>query len=299
MASFRNDATPAPLPAGDLLRDFESLDLGAVWLGHASVLLRIGGIRGLTILTDPVFSPRVGLRVGKRTFGMPRLRALPIDPGSLPPVDLVLLSHAHFDHLDRPSLDLLASQRTTVITARRTRRLIPRGFGEVVEMDWQHGMDFSPGQGRMPVRLSAHRPRHWGARVAVDRRRGFNSYLIQTAGSTGTCAAADSRRIFFAGDTADTDAFDGLGPIDLAIFGIGAYGNHWDHAHANPEQVWRMFTGINRDDPDRGVLMPIHHSTFELGGERPDEPLRRLLAAAGRAEHRVVGRGIGELWKPG
>jgi L-ascorbate metabolism protein UlaG (beta-lactamase superfamily) len=281
---------------------FHDADLAAVWLGHASVLLRVGG---LTILTDPVFSDRVGMRIGSVTVGMPRLQPLPLSEDLLPPIDLILLSHAHFDHLDKPTLRRLVSPTTTVITARRTARLIPRGFGAVIEMDWDTGFTVETGAGRKRpgrpadgssgegggLHISAHRPRHYGARFAYDRRRGFNAYLIERPSGYSR-----RRTVFFAGDTAVTDAFNGLGPVDLAIFGIGAYG-HWGHAHANPEEAWSMFQRMNRAAPGRGVMLPMHHSTFPLGGEPVDEPMQRLLAAAGpREADRVVGRRAGELW---
>ena len=92
-----------------------------------------------------------------------------------------------------------------------------------------------------------------------------------------------------------TDAFDRVGAVDLAVFGIGAY-EPWEHAHANPEEVWSMFSAIDRAAPGRSRLLPIHHSTFELGAEHIDEPMERLLAAAGPDAGRIVGRDMGELW---
>ncbi|MBX3357108.1 MAG: MBL fold metallo-hydrolase [Phycisphaeraceae bacterium] len=277
----------SPLNQATPLADWASHDLAAVWLGHASVLLRIGGPDGLTILTDPVFSERVGVKLGPVTVGVGRLAPVPIPIDQLPAADLVLLSHAHFDHLDRPTLKRLVSDQTAVITARKTSRLIPRGFGRIVELDWSQQIDLPAPDGRS-VSISAHRPAHWGARFACDRRRGFNSYLIQSHGRHST-------RVLFAGDTAHTHAFDGLGAVDLAIFGIGAY-DPWDHAHANPEQVWSMFSRMSASDPARGVLLPMHHSTFKLSEEHVDEPMTRLLAAAGEQAHRVVGRRMGDLW---
>jgi hypothetical protein len=96
--------------------------------------------------------------------------------------------------------------------------------------------------------------------------------------------------VLFAGDTAATDAFERIGPVDLSIFGVGAY-EPWEHAHATPEQVWRMFAKLRGND---GKLLPMHHSTFDLGEERPGEPLARLEAAAGSHWADVVCRGIGE-----
>lgn len=254
--------------------DFEVQPLAAAWLGHATVLIRVAG---RTILTDPVLSNRIGPSVGRLKVGLGRVSESPARPEHLPPIDIIAISHAHFDHLDKHTLAQLAHPRTTVVTARHTRRLIPRGFRRVIELDW--GRSVMVGQ----VRLGAIRPRHWGARTAVDRRRGFNSYLLES----------ESHRVLFAGDTAMTDAFDDLPHATLAIFGIGAYGL-WDHAHATPEQVWHMFRASGAD-----YLLPIHHSTFPMGDERPEEPLRRLLDAAGQESHRIVGSNVGAVWTPG
>ncbi|MEZ6234817.1 MAG: MBL fold metallo-hydrolase [Phycisphaerales bacterium] len=242
--------------------------LAASWLGHATALVRVGD---LTVLTDPVFSPRIGPRIAGRTMGVSRLMHAP--SGMPPPIDVILISHAHFDHLDRPTLRRLVSKRTTVITARHTGRLIPSGFGDVIEIDWDQELS------HRGVTFAALRPEHWGARTAWDRHRGFNAYVMRTP----------RRSVLFAGDTAETRAFESLRP-SLAIFGIGAY-EPWQHMHATPEQVWDMFLASGGT-----WLMPIHHSTFELSDEHPDEPMQRLLAAAGEQEPRVVARTAGEVW---
>jgi L-ascorbate metabolism protein UlaG (beta-lactamase superfamily) len=255
--------------------------LSAVWIGHATVLMRAGG---LNILTDPVFSHRIGMRIGKKTFGLGRMTALPLDVSHLPPIDLVLISHAHFDHLDKPSLARLAEigKDTVVVTASKTRRLIPKGFGDVVELDWRDKSEIGApgGKGGGGVRLTALRPRHWGARTGVDKHRGYNSYLIEPQG----------QRVLFAGDTGHTDAFDDLGGVDLAAIGIGAY-DPWIHAHASPEQVWSMFSRMGGE-----FLLPMHHSTFDLGEEAPDEPMERLLRAAEGQHDRIICRKAGEVW---
>ncbi len=243
--------------------------LAAAWLGHASVLLRLGAT---TILTDPVFAPRVGVRVGKRVVGVARLTPAPV-LAPVPP-DLILISHAHFDHLDRPTLRALANKQTTIVVPTGTRRLIPKGFGEVISMDWEEERTVRG------ITIRTIRPKHWGARTLWDRHRRYHSYhLCESGGSS----------IFFAGDTALTPVFKDI-KADLAIFGIGAY-DPWVHAHATPEQVWEMFCQMKSSH-----LMPIHHSTFPLGDEHPDEPLMRLLAVAGRKAGRIVGRGMGEVW---
>lgn len=256
---------PKPEPAID------RHSIASVWLGHATALLRVGG---LNILTDPVLSERIGPGMGRLRVGIPRLAPVPIDPEDLPRIDVILLSHAHFDHLDKPTLRRLVSPRTTVITARSTRRLVPPGFGRVIELDWNEAFEHAG------LRFSALRPRHWGARTALDRHRGYNSYVIDS----------EDHRVLFAGDTAYTDVFRRVKNVDLALLGIGAYGA-WEHAHATPEQAWEMFR-----DTGAQHMLPIHHSTFPLGEEHPDEPMQRLLAAAAKDQDRVITTPPGKLW---
>jgi len=251
--------------------------MSAAWLGHATTLLRLGN---QWVLTDPVFSDRIGLRVGPHTFGVGRRTPI-LDPALLPPIDLILISHAHFDHLDVPSLRRLASARTRVVTASGTAGLIPKGFGGVLEVPWQGETTV----GDLTIR--ALRPNHWGARTLWDKHRKFNSYVIETP----------AHRVLFAGDTALSEAYDAVGRgggVDLSIFGIGAY-NPWVHAHATPEQALTMHRAAGGE-----WLMPVHHSTFELSDEPLDEPLHRLRAALTEGEWaKVVGTQIGKLWTPG
>lgn len=248
--------------------------LSAIWLGHATVLIRFGG---RWILTDPVLGDRIGPRFAGRTVGLARHEPPPIDPSRLPRIDLVLVSHAHFDHLDIPSLRMLAGPGTAAVTAPGTAGLFPEGFDKVTEI--------GPGEAvrERGLRVTAHEPDHWGARYAVDRWRGCNAYLLES----------DDGRVFFAGDTADTRAFDDAGPVDLSVFGVGAY-DPWEHAHATPEQVWRMAM-----DMRSARLLPVHHSTFDMSDEPRSEPIERLLAAAGPDAGAIVRVRAGEIWTPG
>lgn len=271
IASLRTARRPQAGHDHGATPDLSPFGLAAVWMGHATTLLRVGG---LTVLTDPVFSHRIGMSVGGVTIGLPRLRPAPVAPEHLPPIDLILISHAHFDHLDKPTLRRLVSPRTTVVTARRTARLIPEGFARVLEIDWHDEIRLGD------VRLSAVRPAHWGARTAFDRRRGYNSYVLR----------ADAGSVLFAGDTAYTDAFDRLGDVSLAVMGIGSY-DPWEHAHATPEQTWSMFRALGAQH-----LLPVHHSTFAMGDEPVHEPMERLLAAAGAQGHRVIPAEPGAIW---
>src|SRR5207302_7619281 len=130
------------------------------------------------------------------------------------------------------------------------------------------------------VKVTAQKVNHWGARTFYDRHRGFNAYLLETP----------KRRVLYGGDTAYHEGFKALPKVDLAIFGIGAY-DPYIAAHATPEQAWKMADHVRAD-----FLLPMHHSTFRLSHEPMDEPIQRMLAAAGRDEERVVVRQIGAQW---
>ncbi len=270
VASMLRPKSAPARPIRDLLTELEPEGLAMSWLGHASVIV---GLDHVTIAVDPVLSERIGPRVRSRTLGLKRLAPAPIDAASMKGVDAILITHAHFDHLDRPTLEAVADPRTTVVVPPRCARLIPRGFGRVVEL--KPGGDFHLGE----VHIRAIQPRHWGARTWFDRRRGACAYEL----------GRDSVRVLFAGDTADTNTFDQLEGIDLAVFGIGAY-DPWEHMHATPEQVWKMFLATGAR-----YLLPVHFGTFPLSDEPIDEPIQRLLAAAGAERDRIIEATPGEI----
>ncbi len=246
-------------------------DLAVMWLGHGSLVAQIHDV---TVTIDPVLSPRIGMRVRKKTIGIPRLCPVPLPPESLVGSDLVLITHAHFDHLDKPTLERMTSPGTTVVVPPRCRRLIPSGFERVIELGAGASIQYKS------LTIHAMEPNHWGARSVFDRRRGVNSYVVESG----------NQRVLFTGDTAQTRAFERLAHIDLAVFGIGAY-DPWDHMHATPEQAWSMFERL-----DARYMLPVHHSTFELSDEPFDEPMRRLRAAAGaRGESAILEPGMGEV----
>lgn len=263
----------------DGFRQIYDIQNAVSWLGHGSVLLRLGGNEALV---DPVLSTRIGPRVGRLVIGPSRLEPAPVRVSDLEPAEAVLITHAHFDHLDRPTLERVANAHCVAVVARGLTRLIPRGFRHIVELDWDQTIELDT------FAVRAVRPTHWGARRALDRDRGFNAYLVES----------DAGASLAAGDTAHTRAFDGVGPVDLAIFGIGAY-DPWEHAHATPEQVWDMFVGLGGTDDKTGgsTLLPIHHSTFELSDEPLDEPMKRLIAAASAHQQRVLRASFGEVFE--
>lgn len=247
--------------------------LYAAWLGHSTVLLKVDGV---TILTDPVFSKRVGLNLGPVTLGVKRLVEPAIAPSHLPKIDLVLISHAHMDHVDLPSLRKLESRHTRVVTAANTSDLLRvKRYAGVEELRWN---DQTRAAG---IEVRAFEVNHWGARMRTDTYRGYNGYVLQ----------AGRYRILFAGDTAMTSAFRGVRAaraFDLALMPVGAY-NPWIRFHCTPEQAWQM-----ANDARAEFVIPVHHQTFQLSREPRLEPIERLYAAAGKDQHRVALNSIGQ-----
>jgi L-ascorbate metabolism protein UlaG (beta-lactamase superfamily) len=248
------------------------------WLGHATVLINFFGIR---ILTDPVLFPRIGIRLPGFTIGPKRLIAPALQFHELPKIDLVLISHAHFDHLDLRTLRCF-DESTTMITARATSDLLRRTrFRDITELGWGEHKIFKTAAGEIDVR--AFPVNHWGARKQRDEYRGYNGYLLERKG----------RRIIFAGDTAMTDTFAQLrqqGRIDLAIMSIGAY-NPWIRSHCTPEQAIEMAAAAGAR-----FIMPVHHQTFRLSFEPLRDPIERFEAALNKTPERFALREIGETF---
>ena len=245
------------------------------WLGHATLLINFYGRH---ILTDPVFGESVGIHLpGRISFGPRRLVRCALTPDELPPLDLVVQSHAHMDHLDTRTWKQLRQRPAVVMAADNARYVRRLGFSRVTELHWGDATEIAG------VRVTAVEVKHWGQRSPWGRRLGYNAYLLERNG----------RAILFGGDTAYTDslrrACDGR-RIDVAILPIGGYAPYI-RVHASPEQTWKMFR-----DMEAKFLVPIHHQTFILSYEPPDEPLERLLAAAGEQADRVVLRDVGETF---
>ena len=250
--------------------------LYAAWLGHATVLLKIDGT---TILTDPVFSDRVGLNFGPLTLGLKRLVAPALKVRQLPKIDVVLLSHAHMDHFDLPSLRALESRGTRVVTASKTSDLL-RGerYGGVWELGWRQEARLGP------AAIRAFQVNHWGARMRGDTWRGYNGYTIEVG----------RYRVLFGGDTAACGLFREVKrarPYDLAIMPVGAY-NPWIHYHCTPEQAWQM-----ANDAGAEFVLPIHQQTFQLSKEPLTEPMERLYTVAGAHTGRIAVARIGQEFR--
>jgi N-acyl-phosphatidylethanolamine-hydrolysing phospholipase D len=237
-------------------------ELTATWMGHATVLLQIGR---LNVLTDPMWSERAS----PVSFAGPkRLVAPPIALDALPPIDVVLLSHNHYDHLDRSTVARLAKRQPSIAW------LVPLGLGATVSK-WGarevHELDWWGEYSHEGVRFACTPARHFSARGFGDR------------GDTLWCGwsiVSAERRVYFAGDTAYFPEFSAIaaryGPFDLALLPIGAYEPRWfmENVHMNPEDALRAYRELRQDGHPTAVL-PIHWGTFRLTDEAMEEPPRR------------------------
>ena len=169
-------------------------------LGHATVLINFFGFN---IITDPALFSRVGIRLPGFTVGPKRLTAPALRVRDLPRIDLVLLSHAHFDHFDTRTLHAL-SRKADLITASRTSDIAQSTmFRSKRELRWGEEVEVRRDVGALRVR--AFEVRHWGARLRTDNYRGYNGYVLER----------DGRRIIFGGDTAQTGSFATLRDLTL------------------------------------------------------------------------------------
>ncbi len=236
-------------------------DLGLTFIGHSGFFLQMGG---KNILIDPNFA--------RWLFLLKRLRNPGVLIGELPPIDYVLVTHAHFDHLNRPSLRRIA--RMTRRAAGRTPTLVvPRhvadvvrflGFKNVVELDW---WDECHDQSGLTI---THVPaRHWGARMIRDTHRGFGGYVLRHG----------NHSIYHAGDTAYFNGFKEIGrklKPEIALLPIGAYHpESFRNVHTSPEDAMQGFLDLGSR-----WMVPMHYGTFRLSHEPMDEPTERLRAAA-------------------
>lgn len=235
----------------------------AGWVGHSTVLL---SFYGSLILTDPNFANRV--KTARRVVG------LPIEPEAIKDLDLILISHAHYDHLDLKTLERMPRKALLILPIGCKVLVEGLGFSRVVELKWgeTHSMD--------GLLVEAIRPAHWGRRNPFDEEnRGYNSYLLTKNGKT----------VLFAGDTGYSKTFGEKGQgrdIVISFFPITAYRPDWFRLnHATPEEALKMF-----QECGARFIVPIHWGTFILSHEPLEEPLERLKVEATRLgiEDRVV-----------
>jgi L-ascorbate metabolism protein UlaG (beta-lactamase superfamily) len=249
------------------------------WLGHSTVLVDFYGIR---ILTDPALANHVGISYGLGTIGPKRFVAPALTPTQLPPIDVLLLSHAHMDHMDLPSLRLLANAPATV-TARATCDLVAgTGLNHITELGWGDRMTCRTDRG--DLQIEAFEVKHWGQRWPSELPRGYNGYILRREG----------RAILFGGDTALTPTFGDIrsrGPFEVGIVPIGAY-RPWIRNHCTPEEALSMANAARAK-----YIVPVHHQTFRLSEEPRNEPIERLTAALAAEPERLALRQIGETFE--
>jgi L-ascorbate metabolism protein UlaG (beta-lactamase superfamily) len=240
----------------------EPEELGVTFIGHSSFLLQVGGRK---VLVDPVFS--------KRLVVLRRQRRAGLLVEELPAIDVVLLTHAHMDHLDTASLRRIV-RATRRLTGRSPEVVVPKGvedlvarigFAQVHGLAWWEAIDVRG------VRATMTPCKHWGARMLRDTHRGYGGYVVEGGGHS----------VYHSGDTAYFDGFAEIGRRlrpQTALLPIGAYfPDRYRAVHTSPEEAVRGFVEVGAER-----MVPMHYGTFQLGREPMEEPVQRLMAEAER-----------------
>jgi L-ascorbate metabolism protein UlaG (beta-lactamase superfamily) len=278
-ADFTSPSQPPPTVTPTGLGTLPVSGLRITWFGHSSLLVELDGKR---FLTDPVWSERCSPSsvLGPKRFFEP---PLPLD--QLPPIDAVVLSHDHYDHLDEPSIRVL-NQRVPLF-------IVPLGLGahleywgvpaaKIRELDWW-GQTHVGG-----IELTATPARHFSGRSLGDADKTLWA---------GWSLRGPSHRVYYSGDTAMFPGFKEigarLGPFDATLIEVGAYDRMWADVHLGPEQAVQAHRDV------KGKLMlPVHWGTFNLALHAWTEPVERLLVAAQHASVNVVVPRPGESIDP-
>ncbi len=281
VAAFRARDRGRPQGEVPVLRpEFPSVasDLAVTWLGHATTLVELEGRR---FLLDPVFGDRVSpsLVVGPR-----RLHPAPCRVADLPPLDAVLISHDHYDHLDEPTIAELEESHAPhyVVPLGVDVHLTAWGVPEnrITALDWREETELSG------IRLICTEARHFSGRGFVRNPTLWAGWLLR----------GERRSVWFAGDTGPSHCFAeigrDLGPVDLTIVPVGAYSEYWPDVHVDPEQAVEVHQAVTRGEP--AVMLPVHWATFNLAMHWWSEPIRHTLRAAAESDVPVVAPRAGE-----
>ena len=253
--------------------------LGANLVRHRGSVASCGScgflvqIAGKNLLIDPVFATRLILLRRQRRPG------ILID--HLPPVDAVLLTHAHMDHLNLPSLRRII-RHAKKLTGVAPQAIVPSGvrdlvenlgFCSITELEWWQHTQLDTGAADEPVTITMTPARHWGARMFKDTHRHFGGYVIAGAGHS----------VYHSGDTAYFSGFREIGrrlQPQIALLPIGAYfPDSYRAVHTSPEEALQAFLDLG----SATTMVPMHYNTFPLGREPMSEPPLRLMAAAKKA----------------
>jgi L-ascorbate metabolism protein UlaG (beta-lactamase superfamily) len=254
--------------------------LRATWLGHSTVLLEIDGVR---VLTDPVW----GERVSPVSWAGPRrFHRTPVSIAELPPLDAVVVSHDHFDHLDYPTILELARRDVPFYTSLGVgAHLEAWGVSpsRIVELDWWDEAVLPGGR----LSFTATPSRHFSGRGTGANRTAWSSFSIRSA----------KHRVFFSGDTGLTPEFETIrercGPFDLVMLEVGAYHPAWGQVHLGPDNALvahRMLGG--------GALLPVHWGTFDLGLHAWDAPIESLATSAASSRIHLLTPRLGRPIEP-
>jgi L-ascorbate metabolism protein UlaG (beta-lactamase superfamily) len=255
--------------------------LRATWLGHSTVLLELDGVR---LLTDPVWGRRAS---PSSLVGPKRFQPVPVAISALPPLDAVLVSHDHYDHLDYPTIRAFAKSDVPFITSLGVGAHL-EAWGvppsRITELDWWESAVVP----RSEVRITATPSQHFSGRRMGDR----NATLWSSFSVNGP-----TRSFFFSGDTGltteYTDIREKLGPFDLVMLEVGAFHPAWGDIHLGPVHALEALELLGG-----GAFLPVHWGTFMLATHEWDEPVETLLALApAKAAHLVLPR-LGDPVEP-
>jgi L-ascorbate metabolism protein UlaG (beta-lactamase superfamily) len=251
-----------------------SRQLNGTWLGHSSLMINIDGYR---VLTDPVFEKRVSV-IGPSRFN----GAVPLDIHRVPTVDAVIISHDHYDHLNKYSVQQLTGRTNRFIVPLRVgARLVKWGVPEekIVELDWWKTYSIDEA-----LTITATPAQHFSGRGLTDRNRTlWASWVVRTP----------YHNLFYSGDSGYFDGFKQIGrkyaPFDMTFIECGAYNRSWSQVHMFPEQ-----TVLAHLDLGGSILHPIHWGTFNLALHPWYEPMERVTAAADAMNVSIATPVVGE-----
>jgi L-ascorbate metabolism protein UlaG (beta-lactamase superfamily) len=255
--------------------------LRATWLGHSTVLLEIAGVR---VLTDPVWGPRAS---PSRLVGPKRFQPVPVALGAMPSVDLILISHDHYDHLDYPTIRALAAWEAPFVTSLGVGAHL-EAWGvppkRIVELDWWESYTL-PGA---ELSVTAAPSQHFSGRTPKRRNETLWSALV---------LRSPRHTIFFSGDTGLTSEYrrihERFGPFDLVMLEIGAFHPSWGDMHLGPENALRAHALLGG-----GPFLPIHWATFALAMHAWDQPAEVLFAGAEKSGAQLLMPRLGEAVEP-
>jgi L-ascorbate metabolism protein UlaG (beta-lactamase superfamily) len=274
-----------PLPALnpiDAWRRAPETGLRVTWLGHSTTLIEIDGAR---VLTDPVW----GLRASPLSLAGPRrFQPVPVALRDMPPVDLVIVSHDHYDHLDYPTIRALAKSQVPFVTSLGVgAHLEAWGISpaRITELDWWETFVLAASG----LHVTAAPSQHFSGRTPGTRNATlWSSFVVRS----------DRHALFFSGDTGLTTEYRDirarLGPFDLAMLEIGAWNPAWGDMHLGPENALEAVALL-----DAEVFLPIHWGTFRLAMHAWDQPAERLYERGPINRTRLAMPKLGEPVEPG